>query len=226
MLNSFNNSPEQQHGLPSLKQLLYNHPFVCCGGLWATLVILGALATLGLFSPGSIEQEASQPSFSPTTVQESVPESPTPMPVREPLPESPTPPTVRESTPKQDLPLWLFGAVALGCAGGSFLLAQVLTSSAQRSQGPRRLKTVGTTRTRGQNPPKRRRSVPRTPQSVGSPSSFQIPKQQPARTAEQRTQITVLPPEQSHHLDGGKENLSEMMDLRKRYSLGSLMRNK
>jgi hypothetical protein len=39
-------------------------------------------------------------------------------------------------------------------------------------------------------------------------------------------QITVLPPEQIHPLDGGKESLADMMDLRKRYTLSSLMRDK
>jgi hypothetical protein len=136
---------------------------------------------------------------------------------------------VEESTPKQNLPLSLLGAIALGCAGGSLLLTQLLKYSAESYQDSRRLKPVGTIRKKRRNPPPKSRSVPKPPQPVSSQSNS--PKSQgvnkPIVTNERSlAQITVLPPEQSHPLDGGKESLADMMDLRKRHSLSSLMRDK
>jgi hypothetical protein len=43
-------------------------------------------------------------------------------------------------------------------------------------------------------------------------------------TDEKLTQVTVLSPEESHPLDGGDESLADMLDLRKRQSLASLIR--
>ena len=61
---------------------------------------------------------------------------------------------------------------------------------------------------------------------MSSALTYQPVNNRLATTNKQPTQITVLPPEESHPLDRGNENLAEMMDLRKRKSLASLMRGK
>jgi hypothetical protein len=241
MLNISSNSSELQHRLQAFKQLLYKHPFAFCGGLWVVLVFLAGLATLGLFNPGPREEGRSRP-LPPHTTFEKVTAKPRSFKIWKPSTPEPTPVTtqkdstpeqvpfttveVEESTPKQNLPLSLLGAIALGCAGGSLWLTQLLKYSAESYQDSRRLKPVGTIRKKRRNPPPKSRSVPKPPQPVSSkPNSKDVNK---AIVTQDRSlaQITVLPPEQSHPLDGGKESLADMMDLRKRYSLSSLMRDK
>lgn len=239
MLNISSNPSELQHRLQAFKQLLYKHPFAFCGGLWVVLVFLAGLATLGLFNPGPMEEGGSR-SLPPHTTFEKVtakprnfkiwkPSTPEPTPVTTQKDSTPEPvpfTSVEESTPKQDLPLSLLGAIALGCAGGSLLLTQLLKYSAESYQNSRRLKPVGTIRKRRRNPPPKSRSVPKPPQPVSSKPNSQVVNKSIVTNARSLAQITVLPPEQSHPLDGGKESLAEMMDLRKRYTLSSLMRDK
>jgi hypothetical protein len=204
MLNPSDNPPEQLHRLQRLKHLIYRHPFAFCCGLWVTLVLLGSFATVGLFNPGSLEQEASKPTPSPATVLESTP----------------------QSTAKKDLPLFLFGAVALGCAGGSLFITYALRLATQRRQPSKGLKPVATVRKKRRPSSKRRRPVPRTPKPEGTELTFQTLDRRVATTNEKLTQVTVLPPEESHPLDGGEESLADMLDLRKHQSLASLMRSK
>ncbi len=238
MLNLSNNPSELQNRLQSFKQLLYKHPFVFCGGLWVVLILVGGVATLGLFNPGPIENGASRRLPSLTTFEKVTGKPHTLKIWKSPTPEQ-TPLTVQkestseqvpftsseESAPKQDIPLSLFAAIALGCAGGSLLLTQILKYSAESEQNSRRLKPTGTIRRKRRTPPTKSGSIARTPQSNHSQSNFQA-LDQPMGTNRHLAQITVLPPEQSHPLDGEKESLADMMDLRKRYSLSSLMQNK
>ncbi len=205
MLNPSNNPPDQQHYLQPLKQLVQKHPLTCCCGLWAVLVLVGSVATVGLFNPGSLEQEASNPTPSLTTVQESTP----------------------KSIVKKDLPLSLFGAVALGflgCAAGSLLVTHALKQTSERRQPPTRLKPATSTRKKRRVSSKKRRPVPRTPQPEGSKVAFQTPDNRLATTNNGKlTQITVLPPEENHPLDGGDQSLADMLDMRKHQSLASLL---
>lgn len=239
MLNISSNPSELQHRLQVFKQLLYKHPFACCGGLWVVLVFLAGVATLGLFNPGPIEEGGSRP-IPPHTTFEKVTAKPRNFKIWKPSTPEPTPVTtqkdstpeqvpftnVEESTPKPNIPLSLLGAIALGCAGGSLLLTQLLKYSAESYQDSRRLKPVGTIRKKRRNPPPKSRPVPRPPQPVSSRPKSQVVNKPIVTQDRSLAQITVLPPEHSHPLDGGKESLAEMMDLRKRHTLSSLMRDK
>ena len=202
MLNPSDNPPEPQHPLPLLKYLLHKYPLAVCGGFWVVMVLLGSMATFGLFNPGPMEQEASKPTPSLATVQE------------------PTP----QSTAKKDLQLSLFGAVALGCAAGSLLVTQALRYATQGSQPPKGLKPVATIRKKRRHPSKRRRPVSQRPTPVGVEPTFETVDKPLPITDEKLTQVTVLSPEESHPLDGGDESLADMLDLRKRQSLASLIR--
>lgn len=226
MLHPSNNPPEQQHRFYYLKQLLNDHPFVCCAGLWVTLVALGGVAILGLVNAGPIEPEASLSSSPVTTFQKAIPIKKLPKSQPKPIEETPSPFVQQDVTPRQDFPLWLFGAIALGCAGGSLLITHLLIQSNQTSSFQKRLKPTGTIRKKRRNPDTVSRPVSREPQEGENHLNKLTLNNPPAKTGQKLAQITVLPPEQSHPLDGGRENLAEVMDLRKRYSLTSLMRGK
>lgn len=146
MLNPSNNPPEQQYPLVFLQQLIRSHPLACLAGLWVSLVLLGSVATLGLFNPGTINQEGSSPTPTLETVQESTP----------------------QSTATKGLPLALFGAVALACAGGSLLVTQAIRHATEHHDRAKGSKPIATIRKKPRNSSKKRRPVPKTPQPVAA----------------------------------------------------------
>ena len=244
--SSSDNLPEQEYALANFHKLLQKHPFVFWGGLWAILITIITVATIGLFDPGAIEEEEPKSEPVPTQIQES------------PEPKSPK---------EQDWSLPLFSAVVLGCVGGSLLVTNAMRrSAAQRRRSPKRLKPSGIVPQQKGIPVKRRRiPAPRKPQPPAAvvktqpnrkpniqpnlqpnyqppnirqhPQSPNIqPNYQPPNIQQhpqthipsntQPTQVTVLSSEDNHPLDSKPEGLAEMMDLRKRRSLKSLMRGK
>lgn len=238
MLNPSDHPPESQERLQFLRQLLYRYPLAFWGGLWFVLMIVSGVAAIGLLNPGRIEPEASLPSPTLSTVLESVakPEPPPSVAKPEPLPSVSTPAsastfiteptTVRESPSKKDLPLSLFGGIALGCAVGSLLITQALKGSSQPRQSSRRAKPGATVRKKRRHPPQNSRPVSRTVQLVNPQPNFRTqPNPQPT-TNNVFIPVTVMPPEASHPLDGSSESLADLLDLRKRQSLASIMRGK
>lgn len=197
MLKSSDNPPEQQYRPEFLHQLIQNHSLAFWGGLWVTLIVLGSMATLGLLSPSSLKEEVSQPKPTLETIQQ-------------------LPPTSKPK-PKEDLPLSLFGGVVLGCAAGSFLVTQVLKHASKRHRSAKRLKPTKRVRKKRRPSAKPPRPSPKARHVIETEPTYPI-------TDYREPSITVLPPEQPHPLDGGKENLADLLDLRKRQSLASLMR--
>ena len=306
MLNPSNNPPKQQYNLVFLQQLIRSHPLACLGGLWVSLVLLGSVATVGLFNPGTLDQEGSSPTPTLETIQQSTP----------------------KSTARKGLPLAVFGTVALACAGGSLLVTQALKHATEHHNSAKRSKPIVTVRKKTRPSSKKRRPLPKTAQPVAvqnhrdsgqalqrnptrqqplqgtgnfssgglaplmrtgdggnrrpnplarnnqewvSSSQFPIANSQSpearipsptlrqpirgtgnassrrvelprqggefrprptaqtvnnrvATTAEKGAYVTVLPPEESHPLDGRQESLADLLDLRKQHSLTSLMR--
>jgi hypothetical protein len=224
MLHPSDNPPTQQYRLHFLHQLVNRYPLGVVSGIWLALVLMSGVAVLGLLNPGSIEQQE-QSTAIPTeeTIQEPV-AIPTPQTIQQSTPKS------TASTEKDDLPLSLFFAIAVGCAVGSLVLTQVLKASTQPrqpSQSPKPAKPVGKKRP---HPSKKRRPVPKSPQAKGSTKpTLQIVENGLSRGDNQHnqlTQITVLSPEEIHPLDRREQSLADMMDLRKRQSLSSLMRSR
>lgn len=231
MLNPSDHPPEPQERLQFLRQLLYQHPLAFWGGLWFVLITVSGVAAIGLLNPGPIEQEASVPSPTVSTIQESVAKKSEPSEPSVSTPESAStfisePTTVRESPSKKDLPLSLFGGIALGCAVGSLLITQALKGSSQPRQSSRRAKPGTTVRKKRRHPPQSSRPVSRTVQLVNPQPNVQTQPNQQSTTNNAFTPVTVLPPEASHPLDGGSESLADLLDLRKRQSLASIMRGK
>ena len=208
MFNPSNNHPEQQHPLQPIQQLFRRHPFACLGGLWVTLVLVGGVATVGLVDPGTAHKEASKPTPSLATVQQSKPKQ-----------------EVQQSKPQEELPVLLLAALALGCAGGSLFVTQALRYALPSRQFSRRSKPVATVHKKRTHFSTRPSTVPQTPQQRGSKFTLQTVDNQLPTTYNKQTQVTVLPREQWHPLDGKEESLADLLDLRKHHSLDSLLRS-
>ena len=207
MLNPSDHSPEQPDNSHPLRQLIQKHPFMLWGTLWMSLIFVGSFAALGLFNPGQIEQDTPKPTPAPSSVQ--------------------------ISAPREDLPLSLFGAIAIGCTSGSFLFIYILKNSARSHQASRRLNSPDTiTKKRRQT---KKRPLAKIPPPVATVAKVTQPVAvakvtQPNTTTalvpltrQKRSQITVLSPEEIHPLDRGDDSLADLLDLRKRQSLDSLM---
>ncbi len=243
MFNPSNNHPEQQHPLQLVQQLFRRHPFACLGGLWVTLVLVGGVATVGLVDPGTAHPEGSKHTPSLATVEQSKPkheveQSKPKQDVEQLKPKQDVEQLkpkqdveqlkpkqdVEQLKPKQELPLLLFAAIALGCAGGSLLVTQALRGATQSRQPSRRSKRVVTVRIKRPHYSERPSTVPQTPQPIASKFTLQRVGNQLPTTYNKRTQVTVLPREVRHPLDGREESLAELLDLRKHHSLDSLLR--
>lgn len=203
MLNPSDHSPEKPDNSHPLKQLVQKHPVVFWCGLWISLISVGSFAALGLFNPGPVELTTPKP--------------------------TPAPAAVQVSAPREDLPLSLFTAIAIGCAAGSFLFVYVLKNSAHSHQSLRRLNSPATVT-------KKRRQVKRQAiTKTKPPVTLAVTKTKPPVTSvalvplsppEKYSQVTVLSPEETSPLDRGDNSLADLLDLRKRQSLDSLMRRR
>ncbi|MGB5963186.1 MAG: hypothetical protein WBG73_21295 [Coleofasciculaceae cyanobacterium] len=140
----------------------------------------------------------------------------TPGPMEQDTPKpTPAPAAVQISTPREDLSLSLFAAIAIGCASGSFLFVYILKNSARSHQASRRLNSPATIT-------KKRRQVKKRPVAKVRQTATTTAIS-PLASEQKRSQITVLSPEESHPLDQGDDSLANLLDLRKRQSLDSLM---
>lgn len=205
MLNPSNTSPEQQYPPHPLKLLIQKHPFAFWGGLWVVLIGVGSVATLGLLNPGPIAQDTPKPTPAPASVPIVTP-------------------------PKEDFAfnpsLSVFGAIAIGCATGSVLFTYVLLNSSHSHGSSRRLRSVATISKKRRHSPKKRHPVARTTHPVAAQPVVQTLDVRLTTFNHQMTQVTVLSPDEIHPLDRGEESLAELLDLRKRQSLASLMHGK
>ena len=216
MVKTSDNRRTQRIPLPFLHQLVYKRPVAILGGLWVLLLLAAAMAGRGLISPGTVDWE--QPEFiSPGLVGQVQPEPTLDATKVQEYPRAVSALTrVPEAPKSEEMPLWLFGAIALSCAAGSMLISLRLRRQARPRKLIKRAKPAATVPKKRQRPPQKHRQVP--------PVERQQPSV-PARSAFLADPlVTVVPSEESHPLDRSDDSLADMMDMRKRKSLGSLLR--
>lgn len=207
----------QQQLLDTATQLLQKRPFILWGASLVLVLLLGGIALKGLIYPGPLE---------PTE-----PELAT-------VPAKPQPPQL----PEVDSNLWLFGAVALGCAVGSVLISrQIERLGSQSSQTKLKQRVVASrsnpiaqrqpaTATRRSSPPMRRKKAAVAARRGSAPAAT-VWQTEPIRMRQAayptsvviEPVVTVVPEDESHPLDWGEASLAEMMDIRKQKPLSSLL---
>ncbi|MBD1889148.1 hypothetical protein [Coleofasciculus sp. FACHB-SPT9] len=228
MLNQPDKPPIQRFSLVFLYQMVQKYPLAFWGGLWASMITIAAVAALGLFSTGPIEQEESksvEPMPAGTTVPEPeaslLPSFTTSQPSGTPLPGFTAVPEVPEAPKQQEVPRWLYGAIALGFVTGTLLIALNLSRSPQR-KSLKRSKPTASVRKKQRRPTQKQKRRPMPPQPA---EGFSKPQEVPLMmTNYGMTEVTVVPPEENHPLDWGEDSLAEIMDLRKRQSLSALLK--
>jgi hypothetical protein len=219
MVNQTHPHQTQPPLLETTAQILQKYPFIVWGVSLVLVLLLGGVALKGLIYPGPVE---------PTETE---------------LAATPTQPKTPEVSEK-DLNLWLFSAVALGCAAGSVLIARHIeqlgsqTDPAQpkqqtgRSQAETAQKRQPAKATRRSSNPMRRKKVAVVPVQRSQAAAVTVFPNQ-TRTRSQATPlspstviepvVTVVPENESHPLDWGEANLADMMDIRKQKPLSSLL---
>jgi hypothetical protein len=213
MLNSSDHSSEQHNYLQVLQQLVNRYPFVFWGTIWGLLVLIGSVAAVGLLNPGRIESDKSVPKPLVSTILEST---------AKPSPKSDSPiiSSTEDASPQEGFPLSLFLGLALGCAGGSLFVTHAFRQSTQTrklikpSQSSQRKK-----RRRSVN----QRQVSQSPQSAAHQPASQTFDSSELVVPDSETEVTVVPDQEKNPLDQEEQSLAEMLDLRKRESLASIM---
>lgn len=209
MVNRSGNRSSRRSRLNSLQKFLHNRPLTFWGSLLLGLFLVGSVAVNGLFNPAPSELE-------------------TPAPL----------PTPQKSVADDGVPVWLFGAIAFSCATGcGLILASLrLRQMEQRRYRRRKVKkpkpsppvaiAPPPSPTLAEIPPPL--DVPPPPPKV---ISFQIkaptvPKNPGNRQSNlpiPPLEVTILPPDAKHPLDGNQDTLTESIDLRQSQSLSSLL---
>ncbi len=124
-------------GMDKVSQLVLTRPLMVVGGLWVSVILVGAIALSGLLSPGLPGgRRASEASFGSTTVATSVEPG--------------------KDRSHRRLPIWLFGAIALSCTAGSIVVSKQLTRT-ERPQRLSRPKTATNSVTQTPHPKRRRK---------------------------------------------------------------------
>ncbi|HEY9860290.1 MAG TPA: hypothetical protein V6D16_12345 [Candidatus Obscuribacterales bacterium] len=225
MVNQTHPHRTQPALLDTTAQVIQKYPFILWGISLVLVLLLGGMALKKLIYPGPIE------------------------PIEPELAAAPVKPQSPELAEK-DLNLLLFGAVALGCAAGSILISQrieqpksqpKLQSKSQPKSKQRAMLShspVSEKRqppakaTRRSSPSMRRKKVGAVPvqRSHGATATVlpmePVQMRQPGYTTAPvviEPVVTVVPENESHPLDWGEANLADMMDIRKRKPLSSLL---
>ncbi|MEQ8383368.1 MAG: hypothetical protein RH949_13505 [Coleofasciculus sp. A1-SPW-01] len=214
MLNSSDHSSEQHNYPQVLQQLVNRYPFVFWGTIWGFLVLIGTVAAVGLLNPGRIESDKSVPKPLVSTILESTAR-------QTPLSNSPITSSPENSSPKEGLPLTLFLGLAFGCAAGSWLVTQAFRQSTQRRQV---IKPSKPTRRKKRRRPVNHSQVSQPPQSEEKKQAIQTLDSPQPVAYDSDTEVTVVPDQEKNPLDQEEQSLAEMLDLRKRESLASIMR--
>lgn len=179
-------------------QLIETRPFLVWMSGLTLMLVVAAIAGTGLLSPGPVEEEAEIAEVVPSTSGEGA-TSRVPSPSTTATPSFSSSSSDRPSQPDLELPFWFFGLLALGCMGGTWLIAQYLLRSNQQE-------------------PQAKRQPRRTPPPSSRPVERPV---QPSSIVEPR--VTVMSAAESHPLDG-TEDLAEAMDIRKRKPLANVLR--
>lgn len=203
--------------------LMQKQPFIVWGASLVLVLLTGSIALRGLMSPGP------EPDSPPTPITQT-----------EKSANPKQPQKADNAEVEQSSNLWLFGAIGLGCAAGSFLIAKRLeqmesSPSARKKSQVKATQQPATMMRRTQQPqalgrPVRRRKA--APQSVSArrvavPAVAVAAPPMPTSVSAYSTTaavvtepvVTVVPDHETHPLDWGDASLADMMDLRKQRPL-------
>ena len=199
MSNFSSHRSQRKYSGNFLGQLIHNYPIACLSGVWLSVVLTAAIGFAGLMHPGSETGE-----YLPTPTSNSLT-------------------NLKKPAQKNTLPLLLFGAVIFGCATGSLLVTSAKSTrhkSIRRSRSKSRRMSNGSRKfqpTWLNQVMSKKRHKHKVLKTKGN-SFFSC-----SESTEKEPTVTVVPAEKSIPLDRREPNIAEMMDLRKRHSLSSLI---
>jgi hypothetical protein len=212
--NQFSHDREQAEALPEnanwstldlLGQLVQRYPLLFWGSLWLGLISVTGFALLGLLSPESVQQNASNPNSARSGISATAPGW--------------------NPEPETEVPLWVLGAIAGSCAVGSWLLMHQFNKPEQ----PRKVaknappSTPQTAIVRQQPAATVATPTPVKLKQAAIPKVSVPVSNQSTSSSITKSIVTIVPAEESHPLDWGDAGLAEMMDIRKQRSLASLI---
>ncbi|NET60694.1 MAG: hypothetical protein F6K47_32515 [Symploca sp. SIO2E6] len=234
--SSSDNLPEQQYALAHFQKLLQKYPLAFWGGLWAILLLVGTVAGMGLVSPGYIEEQDPDSLPAPTQMEKSPKEKDWSLPLFSAVilgcagGSLLVTKALRQSSQRRRF--------SKG-QKSSAIVHQPKSLPDQKHGTPTKKLTqpAASVNTQSKSQPNIQLNIQQNIPPKSQPN-IQLniqqnipPKSQPNNQPQiishtQQTQVTVLSSEDNLPLDSKPEGLAEMMDLRKRQSLNTLMRGK
>lgn len=214
--------------MQSLMGVLEARPWIFWSGLWVSMLLVAMVSVSSLLSPGLVDERAASDAAIGVNSAEAT----------------------QQLKQRSRVPLWLFGAIALTCTAGSFLVSKQLARPQPRRSPLRNPPSRIQSKSRPPRPPRkgRKRLKPYSPAETPFPlptyssaqvqhsTALPVPLQsgQPSGRLRRvspptsklavrptRVSVTVVPDEENHPLDWKAANLADSVDLRKRRSLSS-----
>lgn len=194
-LKAVNPHPQGKRPVPPpavnpLLRLFQKHPLLIVCGMWSGFLVLASWAIIGLTDPGQLKESEQKP----TAVEYS---------------------SAQDAQNEGRLPFWLFGAIAVGCATGSWLIVQQLNSPKQRRPVRRQQSRTRPTPQQSDSQVGQRRQPAQSPRPTVPASRTQKPSI-PPRPRVAKPFPTDVPELPRRPLNKKLASLTDRMDIRKR----------
>jgi hypothetical protein len=183
-----------------LTELMRRHyPWLILSGVAAFSLAVTAISILSLIHIGRVEQE--EPISTPVPAEDR---------------------TEKIFQPAHPMTSWFLGAVILSCTAGSLIIFKILNPPSSSEKGEISTRNRSSTRVLRRRQQRKRRLSQRAtiPAVERSQPVAPSPAPLPAEAV-----ITVLPPEKDRSLKRDNDDLAEMLDIRKKQPLSSILGN-
>ncbi len=191
----------------SMQNFIIKNSALCLGILWVSLVTAGTISFFGLFNPGpKLNQHIEPKPISKVKVVKETPEGFNGV------------EKTAKSKQNDNLPFWLYGAIAITCASGSMLILRHLNLSTQKPKIKKAKKSHKIPQSSAlvfQNPSSENQIE--LAQSTTTLTNYQVNDMVP----QYATSVTILPPEYPDYAQ--PKSLAQQLDLRQNYSLNSFL---
>ncbi|HEY9703901.1 MAG TPA: hypothetical protein V6C58_15735, partial [Allocoleopsis sp.] len=182
---------------------------ICLGLLWVSLVTAGTISFFGLFNPGpKLNQHIEPKPISKVKVVKETPEGFNGV------------QKTAKSKQNDNLPFWLYGAIAITCASGSMLILRHLNLSTQKPKVKKAKKShkVAKSSALVVNNQSHQNQI-ELAQSTTTLANYEVNDMED----QYATSVTILPPEYPDY--GEEKSLAQQLDLRQNYPLNAFLDN-
>lgn len=194
----------------TMQNFIIKNSALCLGLLWVSLVTAGTISFFGLLNPGpKLNQHIEPKPISKVKVVKETPEGFNGV------------QKTAKSKQNDNLPFWLYGAIAITCASGSMLILRHLNLSTQQPKVKKAKKSHKIAKSSALviNNQSSENQI-ELAQSTTTLTNYQVNNDMEHQYA---TSVTILPPEYPDYAP--QKSLVQQLDLRQNYPLNAFLDN-